>query len=85
MTNMISVQIRFAPEELKRIDNHVKTGEYPSRAEFIRDAVRKAEMFRLLETMGEILEKEEISMDELMEEGSNIRKKLYKEMFGEDQ
>ena len=58
MTQMVSVQVRFPPEELKRIDNYIKKGEYSSRAEFIRDAVRKAEMLRSLQVLREIMKEE---------------------------
>lgn len=81
MSKMKSVQVRFPPEELKRIDSLVDRGEYSSRSEFIRDAVRKAEMIRSLEKMSQICEEEDISASELMESGREIRGEVYKEMF----
>ena len=85
MTQMVSVQVRFPPEELKRIDNYIKNGEFSSRAEFIRDAVRKAEMLRAIQTLREIMNKEGVSEKDLIEGGKKIRNKLFKEMFGDNQ
>ena len=82
MSQMISVQVRFPSEELERIDSYVKKGEYPSRAEFIRDAVRKAEMIKALKEMRDIMTEEDMTVDELISGGKEVRKKLYKEMFG---
>lgn len=81
MTQMKSVQVRFPPEELERIDSLVEQGEYHSRSEFIRDAVRKAEMIRSLEEMSRLCEEEGINAEELIESGKEVRKQLYKEMF----
>jgi len=83
MSQMISVQVRFPSKELKRIDNYVKKGEYSSRSEFIRDAVRKAEMLRSLQILREIIKDEGLTEKELLEGGKEARKKLFKEMFGE--
>lgn len=84
MSQMESVQVRFPPEELKRIDQYVERGEYPSRSEFIRDAVRKAEMINTLRDLREIMKEEDLTEEELIESGKEIREKLYEEMF-EDQ
>jgi len=83
MSQMISVQVRFPPEELKRIDSYIKKGEYSSRAEFIRDAVRKAEMLRSLQILREIIKEEGITEKNLLEGGKKVRERLFKEMFGE--
>ena len=84
MSQMISVQVRFPPEELKRIDTLVESGEYPSRSEFIRDAVRKVEMIRSLKELRKIIEEEGVTERELREGGKEERKKLFKEMFGDN-
>ena len=84
MSKMVSVQIRFPLKELKRIDSYVEKGEFSSRAEFIRDAVRKAEMLHSLQKLREIIKDEGITEKELFEGGKEIRKKLFKEMFGEN-
>ncbi|MFW6197139.1 MAG: ribbon-helix-helix domain-containing protein [Thermoplasmatota archaeon] len=81
MADMKSVQVRFPPEELKRIDKLVKKGEYPSRSEFIRDAVRKAEMIRTLKDLRELMKDENVSPEDLIESGKETRDKIYKEMF----
>ena len=78
---MKSVQVRFSPEQLKRIDEFVEKGEYPSRSEFIRDAVRKAEMIRTLKDLRELMEDEEITLEDLIENGKETRKEIYEEMF----
>jgi len=83
MTQMESVQIRFPSEELKRIDSYVKRGEYHSRSEFIRDAVRKAEMIQALKDILKIMEKEGITEEDLHKGGKAIREKIFSEMFGE--
>lgn len=81
MSKMKSVQVRFPPEELDRIDTLVKEGEFHSRSDFIRDAVRKAEMIYSLEKMSKICEEEGINARELIESGKEIRGEIYKEMF----
>ena len=83
MTQMISVQIRFPPEELKKIDTYVKRGEYSSRADFIRDAVSKAEILNSLQKLREIVKDEGITEKELLEGGKEVRKRLFEEMFGD--
>ncbi len=81
MTKMKSVQVRFPPEELERIDSLVEKGNYHSRSDFIRDAVRKAEMIESLEKMSRLCEEEDITAKELIESGKKIRGELYEEMF----
>ncbi len=81
MADMKSVQVRFSPEQLKRIDESVEKGEYPSRSEFIRDAVRKAEMIRTLKDLRELVEDEELTPEDLIESGKETRKEIYEEMF----
>ncbi len=83
MVQMVSIQIRFPQEEIKRIDNYVEEGEFHSRSEFIRDAVRKAEMIRSLSEMRKILGDEGITEEELIESGKKIRKQLFEDMFGD--
>ncbi len=82
MTQMVSVQIRFPPEELKRIDAYVARGDFHSRAEFIRDAVRKAELIMALNDLRKILEEEGLTEADLLEGREDIRQKVYMEMFG---
>ena len=82
MSQMVSVQVRFPLKELKRIDSYVKRGDYSSRADFIRDAVRKAEMLQSIQKLREIVKDEGITEKELIEGGKEVRKKLCEEMFG---
>ncbi|MGA1793919.1 MAG: ribbon-helix-helix domain-containing protein [Thermoplasmatota archaeon] len=82
MTKMVSVQIRFPADELRRIDSYVEKGEYSSRSDFIRDAVRKMEMIRAMERMRRILDESNITFEDLLEGGNEIRSSLLKEMFG---
>lgn len=81
MSQMVSIQVRFPQKQIKRIDSLVKKGEFHSRSEFIRDAVRKAEMIKSLEKMSQICEEEGVTAKELVESGKDIREQLYKEMF----
>lgn len=85
MSQMVSIQIRFPPEELRRIDSYIEDGEFPSRAEFIRDAVRKAEMVRSLSELRKIIKDEGLTEEELLDGGKEVRKKLFEEMFGDVQ
>ncbi|MGA1820373.1 MAG: ribbon-helix-helix domain-containing protein [Thermoplasmatota archaeon] len=82
MTKMVSVQIRFPADELRRIDSYVEKGEYSSRSDFIRDAVRKMEMIRALESMRRVLNEKNVTFEDLLEGGDEIRAILLKEMFG---
>ena len=38
---MNTIQIRLTPEQIKLLDNIVSSGEYPSKSEAVRDAVRR--------------------------------------------
>ena len=84
MTRMVSVQIRFPADELRRIDSYVEKGEYSSRSDFIRDAVRKMEMIRAMESMRRILNENDITFEDLLEGGNEIRSALLKEMLACD-
>ena len=83
MTQMVSIQIRFPSEAIKRIDHYVEEGEFHSRSEFIRSAVRKTEMIRSLSEIRKIIGDEGITEEELIESGKKIRKQLFEEMFGD--
>ena len=62
---------------------YVEEGEFHSRSEFIRDAVRKAEMIRSLSEIRRIIGDEGITEEELIESGKEIRRQLFREMFGD--
>ncbi|MBS1263813.1 MAG: putative nickel-responsive regulator [Methanonatronarchaeales archaeon] len=83
MAKMRSVQVRFPEEELRRIDRYVERGEYPSRSEFIRDAVRKAEAIRSIGTMRRLVEDEGLTEQELVEGGMEVREELFRELVGD--
>ena len=70
---MDTLQIRLAPEIVKRIDNLVDIGIYSNRSDVIRDAVRKL----VLDKMIGILPNTGDSVNEIRE----IRRKLSKEKF----
>ncbi len=82
MARMVSVQIRLPSEEVNRIDSYVEEGKFSSRSDFIRDAVRKAEMLRSMMEMNYTLRKAGITFEDLLEGGSEIRRSLFGEMFG---
>ncbi len=81
MSRMISIQVRFPPEDIKRIDNMVENGEYNSRSEYVRDAVRKSEMIRSLSEIRSLINDKGISEEDLVKSGKAIRKNLVKDMF----
>jgi Arc/MetJ-type ribon-helix-helix transcriptional regulator len=83
MARMESIQVRFPEEEIKRIDGYVERGLFHSRSDFIRDAVRKAELIRSLEEIRAILEKENLSEKDLFEGGKEVREMLFEKMFGD--
>ncbi len=82
MARMVSVQIRLPSNEVNRIDSYVEGGEFSSRSDFIRDAVRKAEMLKSLMEINDILGKAGITFEDLHEGGGEISRSLFGEMFG---
>ena len=83
MTQMVSVQIRFPSEELRRIDGLVERGEYHSRADYIRDAVRKAEMIQALFDIRRIMEAEGMTEEELLRGLKELREEMFSREFEE--
>ncbi len=82
MSRMVSVQVRFPGNELEWIDSLVKNGEYSSRSDCVRDAVRKMETVRSFQRLSLLLEKKGITFDDLLKGGDEIRASLFSEMFG---
>lgn len=78
---MESVQVRFPEEALERIDRRVEDGEYPSRSEYIRDAVRTVEALEALRELRSLLDDADVEAEDLLERGSQIRESLVDEMF----
>ncbi len=54
MPTMTSVQVRLSEEQLKMIDRAVRAGKYPNRSEAIRDYLRKAQLWEVLERLLEM-------------------------------
>lgn len=74
---MQTVQVRLTDEQLKFIDEKVRRGEYPSRSEAIRDYVRKAELFELVNRLYSILGNKSFKQEDL----ERIREKLWREKY----
>ena len=84
-----SITIRFAEDDLKQIDKKIKEGKFTSRSDFVRYAVRHNlfEMNKLesnLDIISDIAEKRKITRDQIRKSVRKVRKKVYKEEFGND-
>jgi len=53
---MEKVQVRFPPEDLRRIEKEVEQGKYPNKSEAIRDKVRKSYILEAIVHMREATE-----------------------------
>ncbi|MFP4052141.1 MAG: ribbon-helix-helix domain-containing protein [Thermoplasmata archaeon] len=53
---MKKVQVRFLPEDLRKIEKEVKEGKYPNKSEAIRDKVRKSYILEAIVYMREATE-----------------------------
>lgn len=53
---MEKVQVRFPPEDLRKIEKEVKEGKYPNKSEAIRDKVRKSYILEAIVHMREATE-----------------------------
>jgi len=53
---MEKVQVRFPPEDLRRIEKEVAQGKYPNKSEAIRDKVRKSYILEAIVHMREATE-----------------------------
>ncbi len=62
---MDTVQIRLPTKEIEEIDMRVKRGEYPSRSEAIRDMIRRAELFDIMNSFMGLVAEEGITKDDL--------------------
>lgn len=80
---MQTVQIRLSPDQLKEIDQKVKSGLYQSRSEAIRDYIRKAEFFEGLAQFRKLAAEACLDESEIWEDNESIRKDLYKKLTGE--
>ncbi len=73
---MEKVQVRFPPEDIRRIEKEVEEGKYPNKSEAIRDKVRKSYILESIVQMREAIEDLE---EEELERLEKIREKKYEE------
>ncbi|MFQ5853220.1 MAG: ribbon-helix-helix protein, CopG family [Candidatus Binatia bacterium] len=78
---MQSVQVRLSKEQLAVIDRKVKEGRYPSRSEAIRDYLRKAQLWEVLEKLLALGDIENQSEEEVKADLERIREKVYQKMI----
>lgn len=77
---MTSIQVRLSEEQLAVIDRKVREGKYPNRSEAIRDYLRKAQLWEVLERlfeMGDLDQDETAIRDDLQ----RIRGEVYDELI----
>lgn len=77
---MTSVQVRLSDEQLKMIDRAVQAGKYPNRSEAVRDYLRKAQLWEVLEKlleMGDLDQGEE----EIKVDLERIRGEVYEKLI----
>lgn len=80
MPTMPSVQVRLSEEQLRMIDRAVRAGKYPNRSEAIRDYLRKAQLWEVLERlleMGDLNEDEE----EIRSDLGRLRSEVYEKLI----
>lgn len=78
---MTAVQVRLSEEQLRLIDRKVQEGKYPNRSEAIRDYLRKAQIWEVLERLLEFGDIDGES-DEAIEQGlERIREKVYRKLI----
>jgi Arc/MetJ-type ribon-helix-helix transcriptional regulator len=78
---MQAVQVRLSDEQLAIIDRKVKEGRYPSRSEAIRDYLRKAQLWEVLEKLLELGDREDQTEAEVRRDLDRIREKVYQKMI----
>jgi Arc/MetJ-type ribon-helix-helix transcriptional regulator len=74
---MTSVQVRLSDEQLALIDRKVEEGRYPNRSEAIRDYLRKAQLWEVLErvlALGDVPDRGE---KQLKADLARIRARVY--------
>ena len=74
---MTSVQVRVSEEQLALIDQKVQEGRYPNRSEAIRDYLRKAQLWEVLERVLELGDVKGKSETQLKGDLARIREKVY--------
>jgi Arc/MetJ-type ribon-helix-helix transcriptional regulator len=78
---MQSVQVRLSKEQLELIDEEVRQGRYPNRSEAIRDHLRKAQFYKVLERLLELGDREEGSEAEIKADLERVREKVYTKLI----
>ncbi|MEF8836159.1 MAG: ribbon-helix-helix domain-containing protein [Candidatus Thermoplasmatota archaeon] len=74
---MEKVQVRFPPEDLRKIEKEVEEGKYPNKSEAIRDKVRKSYILEAIIYMKEATEG--LDEEEELEKLEKTREKKYEE------
>ncbi len=77
---MTSVQVRLSEEQLRMIDRSVEAGKYPNRSEAIRDYLRKAQLWEVLERLLEMGDLEG-SEAEIKTDLERIRGEVYEKLI----
>ena len=78
---MTSVQVRLSEEQLRMIDRSVEAGKYPNRSEAIRDYLRKAQLWEVLERLLEMGDVEGRSEDDIDTALERIRGEVYEKLI----
>ncbi|HED04816.1 MAG TPA: ribbon-helix-helix protein, CopG family [Candidatus Fraserbacteria bacterium] len=78
---MTSVQVRISEEQLRLIDRVVQAGRYPNRSEAIRDYLRKAQLWEVLERLLEMGEIEGQSESEIQADLERVRAEVYQKLI----
>ena len=78
---MTSVQVRLSEEQLRLIDRVVRAGKYPNRSEAIRDYLRKAQLWEVLERLLEMGEIEGQSESEIQADLEHVRAEVYQKLI----
>jgi Arc/MetJ-type ribon-helix-helix transcriptional regulator len=78
---MTSVQVRLSEEQLKMIDRAVQAGKYPNRSEAVRDYLRKAQLWEVLEKLLEMGDIAGQSEEEIKDDLQRIRGEVYQKLI----
>jgi len=81
MPTMTPVQVRLSEEQLKMIDRAVREGKYPNRSEAVRDYLRKAQLWEVLERILEFGAIEDQSDEEIKADLDRIRSEVYEKLI----
>lgn len=75
---METLQIRLPEEQIQNIDLQIKKGVFKSRSDAVRNALERLRFLALMDSFRDVIEKEEVSKENLLKELKKIRKELYK-------